>query len=187
MVDEAARSLGGIDVLVSNAGITRNLDFLDTDQKIYDQLFDLNARGCFFCAQRAVVHMLRRGEGTIVNVAYVHGRAGLPGHATYAASKGALDALTRALAIELAPHTIRINTAGPGVVEVSRYFDIPGYTTGLANSLVPAGREGRPADIAGAVSFLVSEAASFIAGQILYVDGGIAARMGLWWEHGRRR
>ncbi len=181
-VDAAADALGGLDVLVNNAGVTRNLDFLDTDEATYDEVFDLNMKGYFFCARRAVPYMLESGSGSIVNITSVHGYAGLPGHAAYAATKGGIDAFTRELAIELAEKRIRVNAVGPGLIEVPRYFDIPGYTTEAGGKMVPWGRMGHPKDVAPTAAFLVSDASDFVTGQILYVDGGTSARMGLWWE-----
>jgi glucose 1-dehydrogenase len=182
VVDEAASYLGGLDILVNNAGITRALGFLDTDEATYEALFDLNMKGYFFCARRAVPLMLEAGGGSIVNVTSIHGHAGFPRHAAYAATKGAINAFTRELAIELAEKKIRVNAIGPGLIEVPRYFDVPGYTTEFGNTLVPAGRIGYPKDVAPAVAFFASDAADFVTGQILYVDGGTAARMALWWE-----
>ena len=179
VVDTAVEFLGGLDVLVNNSGVTRAQDFLDTTEALYDEMFDLNMKGYFFCAQRAVPTMLERGRGSIINITSVHGGGGAPNHAAYAGTKGAIIGFTRSLAIELAPHGIRVNAIGPGVVEVPRYFDNPDYTTETGNAWVPIGRVGTPADIGSAVAFLASDAAGWITGQTLYVDGGTNARMGL--------
>ena len=181
-VDAAAEALGGLDTLVNNAGVTKELDFLETDEETYDLLFDLNMKGYFFLAQRAVPFMRERGGGSIVNITSIHGFAGFPRHTAYAATKGAINAFTRQLAIELADEKVRVNAIGPGLIEVPRYFDDPNYSTDFGGSLVPYGRVGFPKDIGPVAAFLASDAAGFVTGQILYADGGTTARMGLWWE-----
>jgi len=187
VVREAIEALGALDVLVNNAGVTRALDFLETPQEVYDEVFDLNMRGYFFCAQDAAKSMLTRGGGSIVNITSVHGGGGFPRHAAYAGTKGAIIAFTRELAIELAPKRIRVNAIGPGIIEVPRYYDIPEYTREFGDSMVPWGRVGTPADVGHAAAFLASDAADFVTGQVLYVDGGTNARMGLWWDQGDKR
>lgn len=186
VVDEAASVLAGLDVLVNNSGITRTRDPERLTEAEYDALFSVNVRAAYFCAQQAIPHLERRG-GSIVNVSSIHGGAGFPGHAAYAATKGALNAYTRALAIDVAPRRIRVNAVAPGLIEVPRYSDLPGYSRERTARRVPWGRMGDPSDVASVVAFLVSDAADYVTGQLLYVDGGINARMGLEWEEAEPR
>lgn len=179
VVDAAIAMFGGLDVLVNNSGVTRAQSFLETTEELYDEMFDLNIKGYFFCAQRAVPSMLERGGGAIINITSVHGGGGAPNHAAYAGTKGAIIGFTRSLAVELATTGIRVNAIGPGVVEVPRYFDNPAYTTEFGNTMVPIGRVGTPEDIGTVAAFLASDAASFVTGQTIYVDGGTNAQMGL--------
>jgi glucose 1-dehydrogenase/3-oxoacyl-[acyl-carrier protein] reductase len=186
VVDDAATALGGLGILVNNSGITRTREPEQLTEAEYDELFAVNVRAAYFCSQQAIPHLARRG-GAIVTVSSIHGGAGFPGHAAYAATKGALNAYTRALAIDLAPRRIRVNAVAPGLIEVPRYFEMPGYSRERTARRVPWGRMGEPADVARVVAFLASDAAEYVTGQLLYVDGGINARMGLEWAEAQPR
>lgn len=189
LVDEAVAFLGGLDALVNNAGISTVKDFLETTEELFDQTFNVNIRGHFFCAQQAVPHLLKRrdvwermnpGEvwpgGVIINTSSVQAYGGIPRHTAYAATKGAIISFTQTLAIELLPLHIRVNAIAPGAVEVPHYYnDITGYTREMGNTMAPWGRVGFPSDIGHMAAFLVSDAAEWITGQVYRVDGGLTA------------
>ena len=157
VVDEAAAFLGGLDGLVNNAGITTTIDFLDVTEEQFNRSYDLNIRGQFFCAQQAVRHMVERGRelcsardpdrpwagGSIVNISSVHAALGAPGHSVYAGTKGAINAFTRELAVELIPLHIRANVLAPGTIEVPSYWrKSPDYTREAGNTSCPGAASG---------------------------------------------
>jgi NAD(P)-dependent dehydrogenase (short-subunit alcohol dehydrogenase family) len=193
LVDEAAAYLGGLDGLVNTAGVTITQDFLETSEDLFNRTFNLNIRGQFFCTQQAVRHMTQRGAaiqagqpdrpwagGSVVNISSVHGSVGCPGHSVYASTKGAINAWSRELAVELTAVHIRVNVLAPGSVEVPHYWDInPSYSRALGNSMVPWGRVGLPADMGYMAVFLLSDASEFLTGQVINMDGGLTAKMAL--------
>jgi glucose 1-dehydrogenase/3-oxoacyl-[acyl-carrier protein] reductase len=168
-----------IDVLVNNAGITEPHPLLDMTIEEWDKTLDINLRGMFLATQRAAREMIKQGSGgRIVNLSSVHGFAAVPHHAHYEASKGGINMFTKACAIELAPHNIQVNAIAPGAIEVERYFAIPGYQREEWGERIPAGRVGFPDDIGPLTVFLCSDGASYITGQIIWVDGGMISRLG---------
>jgi NAD(P)-dependent dehydrogenase (short-subunit alcohol dehydrogenase family) len=164
-VEEAAEALGGLDVLVNNPGVSRVLAFLDTNEAVYDELFDLNVKCYLFCTKTAVPFMLEACGGSIVNVTCIHNRSGFTRSAAYAATEGALIALTRELAEEFRGKGIRINAVGPGLIEVPRYFGIPGYEVEFGNTPVLTERLERSRYVARTVAFLAADDVGF-TGQV---------------------
>jgi NAD(P)-dependent dehydrogenase (short-subunit alcohol dehydrogenase family) len=143
-------------------------------------LFHVNVRAQYFSIQQALPHMLKHKGGAIVNMASIHGLQGAPEHSAYAATKGAIIALTRQLGIELAHLGIRVNAIAPGWIEVPNHYKaVEGYDPRAARDQIPAGRAGQPLDIAKIAVFLASSDADFIIGQTIVVDGGTTSLMSL--------
>jgi glucose 1-dehydrogenase/3-oxoacyl-[acyl-carrier protein] reductase len=179
LFDMTLREFGRVDILVNNAGITEPRPLLEMTPEEWDRTLDINLRGMFLCTQRAAREVVAQGAGgTIVNLSSVHGFAAVPNHAHYEASKGGINMFTKACAIELAPHNIQVNAIAPGAIEVERYFDMPGYDRDEWGKRIPAGRVGLPDDIGPLAAFLCTPGASYITGQIIWVDGGMTSRLG---------
>jgi NAD(P)-dependent dehydrogenase (short-subunit alcohol dehydrogenase family) len=174
---KAGEFLGGLDVLVNNAGITMNRPFEAVTPEQWDTLYHVNIRAQFFLTQ-AALPLLTAGGGSVINMTSVHAFEGMAEHSVYAGTKGAIVAYTRQLAIELAPRHIRVNAIAPGAVQVENYSTaIPGFDAQAAGEGIPAGFVGQGADIAGVAVFLASDAARYIIGQTLIVDGGTTSWM----------
>jgi len=177
-VAQVLARFGAVDILVNNAGITRAGDFVELSEEDFDLVIRTNLKSVFLFGQTVGRHMIARGKGgAIVNMASTSVIMTMPNIAPYAASKGGISSLTRAMALHFAPHGIRVNAVGPGTIVTkltqSRVLKDPAQVRRIL-SRTPLGRFGQPSDVASVVSFLASEDAGYVTGQTLYVDGGRA-------------
>lgn len=172
MMQAAVDRFGRLDLLVNNAGVQTFKPLLDVTEDEWDLVIDTNLKGCFLCTQAAARHMKAAGRGAVINIGSGCNRVPFPSLVAYTASKGGIEMLTKVSALELAPD-IRVNCVAPGAIEVERTRrELPDYA-GTFGRMTPLRRVGYPEDIADAVVFLASDAARFITGQTIGVDGGL--------------
>jgi 2-keto-3-deoxy-L-fuconate dehydrogenase len=176
--DAVSGAMAGLDVLANVAGIGSTTNAPDTPLEVWENVFAVNARGTFLCCKHAIPSMVERGGGAIVNIASVAGMIGLHNRVAYSASKGAVIALTRALAIDHVRQGIRVNAVCPGTVDspwVRRLVEDVGESLDALRERQPMGRLGSTEEIAQAVLYLASDAAAFVTGTGLVIDGGLTA------------
>jgi NAD(P)-dependent dehydrogenase (short-subunit alcohol dehydrogenase family) len=173
MVEATVKQLGAVDVLVNNAGMYPRVDFLEMREQDWDYVLDINLKGSFFCAQAAARAMVAaKRPGSIISLASQAIRGAVRG-VHYSASKGGIVSMTRAMALELAPHRIRVNAIAPGLTDTAqpRYGNTE-EELAVMGAAVPLGRMARPDDIAAVAVFLASDEARHITGQTIHVNGG---------------
>lgn len=175
LVQRATEQLGTIDILVNNAGsLVQRMKLLETTEARWDEIMDLNLKSAMLCSQAVAKSMMERKSGAIINVVSIAGRnGGGPGAGAYAAAKGALITLTKSMAKELAPFGIRVNGVSPGVIDTPFHevFSTPEMIRSFI-SQIPLGRMGKSEEIAKVIAFLASDAASFVVGETIEVNGG---------------
>jgi len=181
-IDVAVDGYGKLDVLHNNVGVAMGASVVDTTEELWSRVLDVNLGGVYRGCKYAIPHMIRNGGGSIVNSSSVQALRGLKGWAAYAASKGGIISLTQQVALEYAPHGIRVNCIAPGTIltpmnsQVFEEAEDPEALKETWNRMHPVGRFGQPEEVAEAVLFLAADSSSFITGQTLVVDGGITVK-----------
>lgn len=173
MIKKAEEDFGGIDILINNAGITKDSLFMRMKEEDWDSVIDVNLKGVFNCSKSVVRGMIKKRKGKIISIASVVALSGNIGQANYAASKAGIIGFTKSLAQELGSRNIQVNAVAPGYIETTMTESLPQNIKEELIKKIPSGRIGSPEDVANTVLFLASENASYITGQVISVNGGL--------------
>lgn len=174
MFREAYKHFGHIDILVNNAGVVDDAYLLMLNNDSLDRNLDINIKGYFYCSQQAALKMFKQKSGRIVNVSSVSSKLALAGQSVYGATKGAVNSMTATLAKELAPYGIQVNAVAPGFITTEMIEAIPEEKKEEYLKNIPMGRLGKVEEVAEVVNMLCSDAASYITGQVIVIDGGLS-------------
>ena len=171
------KAAGPVDVLVNNAGVQTWKPLLKLTEREWDRVIDTNLKGCFLCTQTAARSMRKRGKGgVIVNIGSGCNKVAFPNLVDYTASKGGIEMFTKVAAVELGEYKIRVNCVAPGAIEIERTKKESGDYGDTWAKITPLGRVGQPSDVADTVAFFASDAAEFVTGQTIWVDGGLFSK-----------
>jgi len=174
MVEETIKNFARIDFLINNAGITRDSLLLRMSEEEWEKVISVDLKSVFLCTKAVVRHMMRQRFGRVVNISSVIGLRGNVGQANYSAAKAGIIGFTKSIARELAGRNITVNAVAPGYIQTEMTERLPQEVKEEMLKQVPLGRPGQPEDVAGVVAFLCSDDASYITGEIIRVDGGMA-------------
>lgn len=175
MLAATLKEFGQVDILINNAGVTHAADFLDLAEEDFDRVLRINLKSMFLCGQAVAREMVKRKSGCIINMSSVNSALAIPNQVPYVVSKGGVNQLTKVMALNLAPHGIRVNGIGPGTIltELARKAVMASpEARHTILSRTPMGRCGEPEEVASIAAFLASDDASYMTGQTMYVDGG---------------